>query len=79
MKGVCSIHTLSPFFTAYTFFIKNFPRKQGFFTAALSLNKYFSIYIYMYTGNLAKKEITLNNAHKDTSNQILVPAGAFGY
>lgn len=33
----------------------------------------------MYIGNLAKNEIALNNAHKDSSNQILIPAGAFGY
>lgn len=89
MKGDCSIYTLSAIFTAINFSTKNFPRKQGFLTAALfkkelflkalfKKNKYFSIYIYMFIGNRGKNEIALNNAYKDSSSQILIPAGAFG-
>lgn len=33
----------------------------------------------MYIGNLGKNEIALNNSHRDSRLQILMPAGAFGY
>lgn len=79
MKEVGSIYILIQFFTAMTFSIKFFPRKQGFLTAALFLTRYFPVYIYMYIANLAKNEMALNNTHKDSSNQILIPDGAFGY